>query len=104
MGNKTVGGIRVFQGSYSQHGPDSEEGLHVQKAESLQQVCCGSPNAEWPHFSHVLDRACFCLPQFLSGWSKNQIVVLEGVQGVKKCLKGYPDLKAGMERLSSCTP
>lgn len=36
MGNKTVAGIGVFRDSYCQHGPDSDEGLHLQDAESLQ--------------------------------------------------------------------
>lgn len=68
MGNKSIAGIGVFQDFYCQHGPECEEGLHLQKAESLQGVCHGSTNTEWPHFSHVLGGACFYLPSPIPVW------------------------------------
>lgn len=68
IGNETAAETRVFQDFYCQHGPDCEERLHLQKAESLQQVCCGSTDTEWPHFNHVLDGACFYLPSPIPVW------------------------------------
>lgn len=66
MGNKTGAGIRVFH-YFCQHGPDCEEGLPLQKAESLLQVCCKmatfQPCPRWSLLLFTFPNSCLDGPK-----------------------------------------